>query len=88
MYVQEMEVPDVRHSGEKNIFPREVLTVETAAKAEMFFWLETTAKIPCWIFHFSSISMQKTGKTEVEEPNMAVTVKPCSYMSLWAQWQY
>ena len=82
-----MEVPDALHSGGKNIFPREVLTVETAAKAEIFFWLETKAKILCWIFHFSSISMRKTEKTEVEVINMDVTVKTCAYLYLWVQWQ-
>ena len=77
MSAQEVEVPDARHSGGKNIFPREVLTVETAVKEEMYFWLETKVKILYWIFHFSSISMLKTGKTEVEATNMDVTVKTC-----------
>ena len=80
MSVPEMEVPDARHSGGKNIFPREVLTAETEAKAEMFFWLETIAKILCWIFHFSSISMRKTGKTEEEATSMDEMVKTYAYL--------
>ena len=41
------------------------------------FLVGDKSKILCWIFHFSSISMRKTGKTEVEATNMDVTVKFC-----------
>jgi hypothetical protein len=60
MSVPETAVPAVLHSGEKNIFHMAVLMEVTEGKAETFFWLETSARIHCLIFHFSSTNMRNT----------------------------